>query len=72
MSIMIAPLDYAHQSLALRHGRLEKRRNHLQQPTGAFDKRHTRHAREHRELDIREADDIAGDTSRNISTARSG
>jgi hypothetical protein len=38
----------------------------------ALDKRHMNHAREHRELDIRETDDIAGDASRTISPVRSG
>src|SRR6266487_1124955 len=59
ISIVIAPLVYGHQSLGLWHGRVEKRRNHRQQPIGAFDKRYMRRAREHRELGTWETDDIA-------------
>jgi hypothetical protein len=72
ISIGIAPLVDTPQSPDLGYGRVEHRCNHRQQPICAFDKRHMRHAREHRELDIREADDIAGDASRNIFPARSG
>jgi hypothetical protein len=56
---MTPPLVNGHQSPGLWHGRVEKRSNHRKQPIGAFDERHVRRAREHGELGIREACNIA-------------
>jgi hypothetical protein len=72
MSIGIAPLVDSHQSPGLGYGFVEKGYNHRQQPSGALGQLHMNHAREHRKLDIRGADDIAGDASRTTSPARSG
>src|SRR6266851_4539098 len=59
LSIMIPHLVYGHQSPGLWHGRIKKRSNHRKQPIGVFDERHVRGAREHGELGIREACNIA-------------